>query len=110
MSPNTIRKLSSLNQFFDEWRAMIYIATILGFLSTGIVLPNIRISNLEAEQKKDRLALNETTSYMRVLATATCLEKRSALVDIRPNGADLMTLLCDRVLDDLTILALPGTQ
>ncbi len=89
----------SLNHFFDEWRAIIYIATAVGLFSTGVILPSLRIGRLEAQQLSDQKTLATTTEYMRVLATATCLDKQPR--------SDLMAILCDRVLHDPTILAPP---
>lgn len=96
----TTPKLGKVNAFFDEWRAIVYLATALGIFSGGVIVPNLRISQLQAEQKKDRQALAETTDYLRVLATAQCLD------DSRPQNK-LMELLCNRVVNDKTILALP---
>lgn len=98
MSPSTAR--GSLNRFFDEWRAIIYIATALGLVGTGVLLPNARITRLEAQQAKDRRAADATAQYMRVLATATCLD------DNKPKG-NLMTALCARVMRDNAMLELP---
>ena len=92
MSP---AKFGSLNRFFDEWRALIYIATAIGVFGGGVVIPNMRISELKAEQVADRNAINETSRYLRVLATAQCVSDES------PKNK-LLEELCERVVADLT--------
>lgn len=90
----TPRKIATLNTFFDEWRAIIYIVTALGIFGGGIVIPNVRMSELQAEQTKDRKVIEETGNYLRVLATAQCLDSK------RPVNK-LMEQLCDRVIKDI---------
>jgi hypothetical protein len=106
MTPSTARRIGALNHFFDEWRAIVYIATAGGLFGSGVLLPNVRIAKLEAQQSADHKALAETTQYLRVLATATCLSDDTT----RKADNRMMTLLCDRVLRDQSILAMPAGQ
>ncbi len=94
-------KVGALNNFFDEWRGIIYVVTALGVFGGGVIIPNTRISDLQAEQSKDRKALEETGNYLRVLATAQCLDSK------RPTNR-LMEQLCERVIG--AIVAPPTPQ
>lgn len=94
-------RLSAFNGFFDKWRWLVYVFTFLSALGFGVVTPNLRLNKVEAQQVRDHEALVQTTEYMRVLATATCLRQEPA------TNNDMLDLLCDRVLHDRSVMKLP---
>jgi hypothetical protein len=92
--------VESANQFFDKWRWMVSLVGVLSILGATVAWPGQRISRLEEQRAADHVALVATTTYLRVLATAQCLN------DSTPQNT-MLALMCNRVLSDPSVLALP---
>lgn len=97
--------MAAVNLWLDKNRWLIAAGVILTALGFGVVTPNLRLGNLEAQQKQDHSQLMTTTQYLRILATAQCLSDRPQVLNGR--GRDLLELMCDRVLNDPANLQLP---
>lgn len=92
-----------LNTWLDRNRWFVAAGVGLGLLGFGVITPNIRLTNVEAQQALDHKQLEVTTAYMRVLATAQCLE----LSEASRKQNTLLDYMCERVLADHNNLRLP---
>jgi len=89
-----------INTFFDRWRWIGALIAVLTVLGVSVAWPGTRITKLEQQRAEDHEQLEKTTGYMRLLATATCLEAQQ-------ERNPMLSQMCARVLSDPAVFTLP---